>query len=513
MQAWVRSGTTALIVCVASAAAGWREPRPTRPPSSGPPSGSRRLPSPRPRRGPGGTRSRAQHRLRHDRRHARGRPAVDAADPRAASPTRGSTSPTRSRPTHCAARRGPSSSPASTPRTTACSTTPARSVASRPSTRPTRSARGSSRAATRPASSASSSTATPPRTSGRPAGTAGTRWSPGSTTTSTSRSTTTANPETFEDSYVTDVIAERTNETVREFARDDDPSSLFSWHLAPHYRIDGTARRCRRQRAAGRGPLRRRRAAPVAPGPVVQRARTSLDQPRPFRHRRAADLDTSSTEHRARLRALQSVDRAVGSLVETLRETGELDNTVIVFTSDNGYSLGEHRFIGKNVLTEPVLQVPLLVRGPGIAPGTTSDLPVTLVDLPATFAAIAGGDPRLAGRRHVLGARPCAGSDQPFRDTTLVQTGDDGGDGWAYRGRAHRPLPVRRQRLRRASSTTTTSTRTSWSTASTTRRTPTCVRPSRSAAAGSSPAAAGSATRPSGPSPTPSRSRSTSPST
>ena len=80
-----------------------------------------------------------------------------------------------------------------------------------------------------------------------------------------------------------------------------------------------------------------------------------------------------------------------------------------------------------------MLQVPLLVRGPGIAPGTTSELPVTLVDLPATFAAIAGASPSwpVDGTSVVPTLR---GLDQPFRDTVLVQTGDDGGDGWAYRG-------------------------------------------------------------------------------
>ena len=53
--------------------------------------------------------------------------------------------------------------------------------------------------------------------------------------------------------------------------------------------------------------------------------RMVLDQPRPFRNRREADPQVVIEEHRARLRALQSVDRAVGSLVDTLRETGELD--------------------------------------------------------------------------------------------------------------------------------------------------------------------------------------------
>ena len=77
--------------------------------------------------------------------------------------------------------------------------------------------------------------------------------------------------------------------------------------------------------------------------------------------------------------------------------------------------------------------MPLLVRGPGIGQGTTSDLPVTLVDLPATFTSLAAVQPGwlLDGLSFVPTLR---GQDQPFRDTTLVQTGDDGGDGWAYRG-------------------------------------------------------------------------------
>lgn len=238
-------------------------------------------------------------------------------------------------------------------------------------------------------------------------------------------------PAVFKDSYVTDVIAERTNDTVRQFARKDEPFLLFSWHLAPHYRLDDG--RAVLPPSAPRDADRFPHAMPPSMKDPAFNERAVLDQPRPFRNRREADPQMVVDEHRARLRALQSVDRAVGSLIDTLRETGELDHTVIVFGSDNGYSLGEHRFVGKNVLTQPVLQVPLLVRGPGIAPGTTSDLPVTLVDLPATFAAIAGASAEWSvdGTSFVPTLR---GLDQPFRDTTLVQTGDDGGDGWAYRG-------------------------------------------------------------------------------
>ena len=239
-------------------------------------------------------------------------------------------------------------------------------------------------------------------------------------------------PETYRNSYVTDVIAERTNETVREFAADDDPFLIYSWHLAPHYRINGNGTPVPPP-ASPRDRGRFDEAIPPSFSSAAFNERNVLDQPRPFRTRRLADPDVVITEHRARLRALQSVDRAVESLVETLRSVGELNNTVIVFSSDNGYSLGEHRFIGKNVLTDEVLQVPLLVRGPGIGRGTASDLPVTLVDLPATFTALAAARPSwlLDGLSFVPALH---GQDQPFRDTTLVQTGDDGGDGWAYRG-------------------------------------------------------------------------------
>ena len=127
------------------------------------------------------------------------------------------------------------------------------------------------------------------------------------------------------------------------------------------------------------------------------------------------------------------MDRAVGSLVDTLDEQGVLDDTYLVFTSDNGYSLGEHRFVGKDVLTDEALQVPLLVRGPGIAPGSTSDLPVTLVDLPATFAALTGVAPQWQVDGTSL-APTLQGAGQSFRDTTLIQTGRTLGDGWSHRG-------------------------------------------------------------------------------
>jgi arylsulfatase A-like enzyme len=60
----------------------------------------------------------------------------------------------------------------------------------------------------------------------------------------------------------------------------------------------------------------------------------------------------------------------VNRLVNVLRETGELKNTYLVFTSDNGYHMGQHRLVaGKGLPYEEDVRVPLIVRGPGVPQG------------------------------------------------------------------------------------------------------------------------------------------------
>ena len=92
----------------------------------------------------------------------------------------------------------------------------------------------------------------------------------------------------------------------------------------------------------------------------------------------------------ARAESLLSVDEGIARLVEQLRSTDELDNTYFVFTSDNGYFLGEHRRRGGKVEHyEPVSKVPLVVRGPQVPVGVV-DTVVGLHDLVPTFLGVAG---------------------------------------------------------------------------------------------------------------------------
>ena len=95
--------------------------------------------------------------------------------------------------------------------------------------------------------------------------------------------------------------------------------------------------------------------------------------------------------YRRRVLSLKSIDRHVRAVVTSLRRTGQLRNTYLVFSSDNGYHLGAHRLpAGKNTpyLTDTL--VPFAIRGPGIAPGTVVDELAGNIDVAPTFADVAG---------------------------------------------------------------------------------------------------------------------------
>ena len=95
------------------------------------------------------------------------------------------------------------------------------------------------------------------------------------------------------------------------------------------------------------------------------------------------------------LRTLLSVDDLVDRVMGRLQATGELDDTLLFFLSDNGYSWGEHRHVGKFVPYTESIKVPFLVRWPGRLPaGTTDDRLVATIDIKPTVLAAAGIRPR-----------------------------------------------------------------------------------------------------------------------
>ena len=103
------------------------------------------------------------------------------------------------------------------------------------------------------------------------------------------------------------------------------------------------------------------------------------------------DTLTIDHDYRKRLLSLLAVDEGIDALVSTLQSVGQLDNTYIVFASDNGYHMGQHRMLqGKATPYEEDIHVPLIVRGPGVPAGSVRGEMTSMVDLAPTFAEIAG---------------------------------------------------------------------------------------------------------------------------
>lgn len=125
------------------------------------------------------------------------------------------------------------------------------------------------------------------------------------------------------------------------------------------------------------------------------------------------------------LESLTEVDRQVSRIVEQLRRKGQLGNTYLVFTSDNGYIDGDHRIeFGKLLPYEPSSRVPLLVRGPGIPSDETSAALAGNIDLAPTIAAIAGAEPTIEvdGRSLLpFATEPDRDDDRPLLIESLVR--------------------------------------------------------------------------------------------
>lgn len=83
------------------------------------------------------------------------------------------------------------------------------------------------------------------------------------------------------------------------------------------------------------------------------------------------------------------MDRQVGKVLKTLKDEGLEDNTIVIFTSDHGYHLGEHEFWMKVSLKEESARVPLIIKVPGKAPAVCNSF-VELIDLYPTVAELAG---------------------------------------------------------------------------------------------------------------------------
>jgi N-acetylglucosamine-6-sulfatase len=195
--------------------------------------------------------------------------------------------------------------------------------------------------------------------------------------------------------YSTDVFAGKAVDFIESAASRKDPFFLWVTPLAPH----------------AEGPLDDQPAAPRNPRPAPRDEgafeRATVPQPPSFGEidesdkpnvvRDAGTLPGAAppdgeleAAYRGRMESLLAVDRMVGQIVGALRRTGELERTYVIFTSDNGYLLGQHRIVGKHVAFEESIRVPLAIRGPGLPNGARRSGLVQNIDLAPTIVELTG---------------------------------------------------------------------------------------------------------------------------
>lgn len=175
--------------------------------------------------------------------------------------------------------------------------------------------------------------------------------------------------EAFEDRY----IGRRAAEWITNIAND------FPWHLfvsfvGPHDPFDPPAEYGEKYRNA------------TMPKAVTD----DLDSKPQFIKNRVVNATPEKiTETRQQYcAAIELIDDQIGDIINALEQRDMLDNTYIIFASDHGEMLGDHGLYQKSVPYEPSLQVPLIVAGPGIEGGQTSDALVELSDINPTICAL-----------------------------------------------------------------------------------------------------------------------------
>lgn len=193
------------------------------------------------------------------------------------------------------------------------------------------------------------------------------------------------------ENYSTDVLAGKVVGAIARAGSDPRPFFLYVAQLAPHEPATPADRH-----ANLFSHLK-------APRPPSYNELNVTDKPlwiRNLSKLTSTDKTTIDNTYRDRLRALQSVDDMVESMVNKLTALGKLDNTYFIFTSDQGFMLGEHRIKhGKGNSYEEAIRVPMVVRGPGVAVGASSSIVLHTDLMPTILDLTVGGIPSFVDGR------------------------------------------------------------------------------------------------------------------
>lgn len=182
--------------------------------------------------------------------------------------------------------------------------------------------------------------------------------------------------------YLTDVLRARAHHFLEDSRDSGQPFFLYVAPYAPHKPATPAPRHAHLFKNARVPRTPSFNEADVSDKPAQIRDLLPLN---------ADDIRYLDDLYRLRVQSLQAVDDLVAKLVETLTANGQLDNTYIFFTSDNGFHMGQHRLLAsKYTAYEEDIRVPLIVRGPGVPAGRVIDELASTVDLAPTFAQLTG---------------------------------------------------------------------------------------------------------------------------
>lgn len=198
-----------------------------------------------------------------------------------------------------------------------------------------------------------------------------------------------------EKGYMTDILTEKAIDWLKKKRDPNKPFSLNLWHKAVHENHSPAPRH---------NNMYANDALPVPPydthlenfkgKPEWQRIKAWDSKWKEYVH---SDTITpkkwpiKGDKFKKLLECLGAVDESLGKVLATLEEMGELENTVIIYSSDNGYFMGEHGYWDKRIAYESSMKIPMLIRYPKkIKAGTVINKNALNIDLAPTILEIAG---------------------------------------------------------------------------------------------------------------------------
>jgi N-acetylglucosamine-6-sulfatase len=224
--------------------------------------------------------------------------------------------------------------------------------------------------------------------------------------------------------YETDVLAQRCVDFLKRASAKGSPFFLYVAPSAPHLWAIPAARH------ADAFP------GVKAPRPPSFDEEDMKDKPKWVRGQdrlSPTEIRKMDKLYRKRLQTMLAVEDMLERILKELEADGQLDNTYVFFSSDNGFFFGEHRFPhGKGTPYEESIRVPLFVRGPGVPKGVKVDYLALNIDFAPTLVELAGasGADFVEGRSLVPLLRPDPPPAGAWRKDFLVEHWSEGGDGF-----------------------------------------------------------------------------------